>query len=85
MFTITDYYNLLDFKGDILDAIRYYEMPFSELINGLYNNFIDNTTKADQQTAHNIIKDMYHASESSKQHVLDLVNMWAYDSISYGI
>lgn len=85
MFTITDYYNLLDFKGDIFDAIQDYGVPFSELINGLYNNFIDNTTKADQQTAHNIIKDMYHASEASKRHVLDLVNMWAYDSISHGI
>ncbi|TOZ06264.1 hypothetical protein [Leuconostoc pseudomesenteroides] len=85
MFTITDYYNLLDFKGDIIDAIKDYNMPFSELINGLYNNFIDNTTKADQQTAHKIIKDMYHASESSKQHILELVNMWAYDSISHGI
>lgn len=85
MFTITDYYNLLDFKGDIIDAIQDYGVPFSELITGLYNNFMDNTTKADQQTAHNIIKDMYHASESSKRHVLYLVNMWAYDSISHGI
>lgn len=85
MFTITDYYNLLDFNGYIFDAIQDYGMPFSELINVLYNNFIDNTTKADQQTAHNIIKDMYHASEASKRHVLDLVNMWAYDSISQGI
>ena len=85
MFTITDYYNLLDFNGYIFDAIQDYGMPFSELINALYNNFIDNTTKADQQTAHNIIKDMYHASEAGKRHVLDLVNMWAYDSISHGI
>lgn len=52
MFTITDYYNLLDFNGYIFDAIQDCGMPFSELINGLYNNFIDNTTKADQQTAH---------------------------------
>ena len=81
MFTITDYYNLLDLKGDILDAIQDYGMPFSELIKGLYNNFIDNTTKADQHTAHNF----FNASESSKQHVLELVNMWAYDSISHGI
>lgn len=85
MFTITDYYNLLDFNGYIFDAIQDYGMPLSETITGLYNNFIDNTTKADQQTAHNIIKDMYHASESSKRHVLDLVNMLAYDSISHGI
>ena len=85
MFTITDYYNLLDFNGYIFDVIQDYGMPFSELINVLYNNFIDNTTKADQQTAHNIIKDMYHADESSRQHVMDLVNMWAYDSISHGL
>lgn len=81
MFTITDYYNLLDCKGDIIDAIQDYGMPFSELITGLYNNFIDNTTKADQQTARNF----FNASEASKQHVLGLVNMWAYDSISHGI
>lgn len=81
MFTITDYYNLLDLKGDIFDVIRDYRLPFSETINGLYNNFIDNTTKADRQTAHNF----FNASESSKRHVLELVNMWAYDSISHGI
>lgn len=81
MFTITDYYNLLDFKGDILDAIQDYRMTFSELIDGLYNNFIDNTTKADQQTAHNFL----NASESSQQYILELVNMWACDSISHGI
>ncbi len=81
MFTITDYYNLLDLKGDIIDAIQDYGMPFSELINGLYNNFIDNTTKAEQQAARNFL----NVSESSKQHVMDLVNMWAYDSISHGI
>ncbi|WP_337089990.1 hypothetical protein [Leuconostoc pseudomesenteroides] len=81
MFTITDYYNLLDFKGDIFDAIQDYGMPFSELINGLYNNFIDNTTKVDQQTAHNF----FNASEKSKAHVMGLIDMWAYDSISHGI
>ena len=81
MFTITDYYNLLDFNGYILDAIQDYGMPFSELINGLYNNFIDNTTKADQQMAH----DFFNASEKSKTHIMGLVNMWAYDSISHGI
>lgn len=81
MFTITDYYNLLDFKGDIFDAIHDYRLPFSETIVGLYNNFIDNTTKADQQTAHNFL----NVSESSKLHILELVNMWAYDSISHGI
>lgn len=81
MFTITDYYNLLDFNGYIFDAIQDYGMPFSELIDGLYNNFMDNTTKADQQTARNF----FNVSESSRQHVLDLVNMWAYDSISHGI
>lgn len=81
MFTITDYYNLLDLKGDIFDAIQDYGMPFSELINGLYNNFIDNTTKADQQTAH----DFFNDSESSQQHILEFVNVWAYDSISHGI
>ena len=85
MFTITDYYNLLDFKGDILDAIHDFGLPLSDTITGLYNNFMDNTTKADQQTAHNIIKGMYHASEASKRHIMDLVNMWAYDSISHGI
>lgn len=81
MFTITDYYNLLDFNGYIIDAIQDYGMPFSELINGLYNNFIDNTTESDQQTAHNF----FNASEASRRHVLELVNMWAYDSISHGI
>ncbi|MCT4404788.1 hypothetical protein EFT43_07740 [Leuconostoc falkenbergense] len=81
MFTITDYYNLVDFKGNILDAIHDFGLPLSETIVGLYNNFIDNTTKADQQTAH----DFFNASESSKRHVLELVNMWAYDSISHGI
>lgn len=81
MFTITDYYNLLDFNGYILDAIHDYCLPFSETIEGLYNNFMDNTTKADQQTARNFL----NADESSKRHVLDLVNMWAYDSISHGI
>lgn len=81
MFTITDYYNLLDFEGYTLDAIQDYGMPFFELINGLYNNFIDNTTKADQQTAHNF----FNASESSRQHVMELLDMWAYDSISHGI
>lgn len=81
MITITDYYNLLDFNGYIFDAIQDYGMPFPELINGLYNNFMDNTTKADQQTA----RDFFNADESSRQHVMDLVNMWAYDSISHGI
>lgn len=81
MFTITDYYNLLDLKGDIIDAIQDYGMPFSELINGLYNNFIDNTTRAEQQAARNFL----NVSESSKQHILELVNMWTYDSISHGI
>ena len=81
MFTITDYYNLLDFKGDILDAIQDYGMPFSELINGLYNNFIDNTTKSDQQAVHNF----FNASENSKTHIMGLIDMWAYDSISHGI
>ena len=81
MFTITDYYNLLDFNGYIFDAIQDCEMPFSELINGLYNNFMDNTTKADQQTAHNF----FNASENSKTHIMGLIDMLAYDSISHGI
>ena len=81
MFTITDYYNLLDFNGYIFDALQDYGMPFSELINGLYDNFIDNTTKADQQTAH----DFFNASEKSKTHIMGLIDMWAYDSISHGI
>lgn len=81
MFTITDYYNLLDFNGYIFDAIQDYGMPFSELINGLYNNFIEHTTNADQQTAHNF----FNASEKTKTHIMGLINMWAYDSISHGI
>lgn len=81
MFTITDYYNLLDFNGYIFDVIQDYGMPFSELINGLYNNFMDNTTKSDQQTAHNF----FNASENSKTHIMGLIDMWAYDSISHGI
>lgn len=81
MFTITDYYNLLDFNGYLLDAIQDCGMPFSELINGLYNNFMDNTTQAEQQTVHNF----FNASESSKAHTMDLINVWAYDYISHGI
>lgn len=84
MFTITDYYNLIDYNGYLFDSIYSYvsdDMTFSELLTGLYNNFIDNTTKADQQTAH----DFFNTSESSKHHVMELISVWAYDSISHGI
>lgn len=85
MFTITDYYNLIDFNGYIFDAIHDFGLPLSETIAGLYNNFVDNTTKAEQNEAHAVAVDIYNASEKSKINALDLVNMWAYDSISHGI
>lgn len=85
MFTITDYYNLLDFKGNIFDAIHDYGLTFSETITGLYNNFIEHTSESDQQAAHDIVKNMYNASNSIKKYIMDLINIWAYDSISHGI